>query len=97
MLAVARALPPPTGATIAWLAGKAISLPLPDDSFDLVLCQQGLQFFSDRAAAVREMWRVPTKGGRVAISVWQVLHRHPVYEGGTFDVRTALPLFRRGP
>jgi ubiquinone/menaquinone biosynthesis C-methylase UbiE len=80
MLAVARALPAPAGATIAWLEGNAISLNLPDDAFALVLCQQGLQFFPDRAASVREMRRVLTDGGRVVISVWQALHRHPVYE-----------------
>lgn len=80
MLAVARALPAPAGATIAWLEGNALSLTLPDDAFDLVLCQQGLQFFPSRAAALREMRRVLTEGGRVVISVWQALHRHPVYE-----------------
>jgi ubiquinone/menaquinone biosynthesis C-methylase UbiE len=81
MLAVARALPPaPTGATIAWQEGDAIRLDLPDEAFDLVLCQQGLQFFPDRAAALREMRRVLAAGGRVVISVWQALHYHPVYE-----------------
>jgi ubiquinone/menaquinone biosynthesis C-methylase UbiE len=80
MLAVARALPAPAGATIEWLEGDAINLGLPNHAFDLVLCQQGLQFFSDRAAAVREMRRVLADGGRVAISVWQALERHPVYE-----------------
>ena len=45
MLAVARTLPAPAGATIAWLEGDAIRLDLPDDAFDLVLCQQGVQFF----------------------------------------------------
>ncbi|HEY5869411.1 MAG TPA: methyltransferase domain-containing protein [Candidatus Tectomicrobia bacterium] len=80
MLAVARTLPAPAGATITWLEGDATRLALPDDAFDLVLCQQGVQFFPDRAAAVREMRRVLTDGGRVVISVWQALHRHPVYE-----------------
>jgi SAM-dependent methyltransferase len=80
MLAVARALPAPAGATITWQEGNAISLDLPDAAFDLVLCQQGLQFFSDRAAALREMRRVLTGGRRVVLSVWQALHRHPVYE-----------------
>jgi ubiquinone/menaquinone biosynthesis C-methylase UbiE len=80
MLAVARALPAPTGATIEWREGDAIALVLPDDAFDLVLCQQGLQFFSDRAASLREMRRVLTDGGRVVLSVWQALQRHPVYE-----------------
>lgn len=80
MLAVARALPPPQGATIKWREGNAIALPLPDATFDLVLCQQGLQFFTDRAAAVREMRRVLANGGRVVLSVWQALRHHPVYE-----------------
>jgi ubiquinone/menaquinone biosynthesis C-methylase UbiE len=79
MLAVARALPASAGAPIAWQEGNAIRLDLPDDAFELVLCQQGLQFFPDRAAALREMRRVLTAGGRVAISVWQALQRHPVY------------------
>lgn len=80
MLAVARALPAPAGATIAWQEGNAISLDLADSAFDLVLCQQGLQFFPDRTASVSEMRRVLTQGGRVALSVWQALHRHPVFE-----------------
>jgi SAM-dependent methyltransferase len=45
-----------------------------------VLCQQGLQFFPDRAAAVREMRRVLTDEGRVVLDVWQALDRHPVYK-----------------
>jgi SAM-dependent methyltransferase len=41
---------------------------------------QGLQFFTDRDAAVLEMRRVLAPGGRVGISVWQALARHPVYQ-----------------
>ena len=80
MLAVGRALPAPAGATIKWQEGNAVALALPDGAFNLVLCQQGLQFFSDRAAALREMRRVLTDGGRVVLSVWRDLQRHPVYE-----------------
>ena len=80
MLAVARARPAPEGAAIEWRVGDAVALPLPDDAFDLVLCQQGLQFFPDRAAATREMRRVLTDGGRVALDLWRDLDRHPLYE-----------------
>lgn len=80
MLEVARALPQPPGAAIQWQQGDAASLPLPDDVFDLVLCQQGLQFVPNRAMALREMQRVLASGGRVALSVWQALERHPVYQ-----------------
>lgn len=80
MLAVGRAMPAPAGASIEWLEGDAVSLDLPDAAFDLLLCQQGLQFFADRVAAVREMRRVLVPEGRVGISVWQTLARHPVYQ-----------------
>jgi SAM-dependent methyltransferase len=43
------------------------------------LCQQGLQFFSDRNRALQEMRRVLAAGGRLGISVWQQLDRHPLY------------------
>jgi ubiquinone/menaquinone biosynthesis C-methylase UbiE len=42
-----------------------ISLDLPDDPFDLVLCQQGLQFFLDHTAALREMRRNKMGSGLV--------------------------------
>jgi ubiquinone/menaquinone biosynthesis C-methylase UbiE len=79
MLAVARAHPAPEGAPIEWREGNAVALELPDNQFDLVLCQQGLQFFPDRLAAVREMHRVLAEGGRVALNLWQALDRHPLY------------------
>jgi ubiquinone/menaquinone biosynthesis C-methylase UbiE len=80
MLAVARSRPAPAGAPIDWRAGDATSLDLPDDAFDLVLCQQGLQFFPERAAAAREVRRVLTDEGRIVLNVWQALDRHPVFE-----------------
>jgi ubiquinone/menaquinone biosynthesis C-methylase UbiE len=80
MLAVGRALPAPPGAVIEWRVEDATALDLPDGAFDLVVCQQGVQFFGDRAAAVREMRRVLAPGGRVVLSVWQPLAVHPVYE-----------------
>ncbi|RPJ45809.1 MAG: methyltransferase domain-containing protein [Chloroflexi bacterium] len=64
---------------IDWHEGMAERLPFSDQSYDLVLCQQGLQFFKDRPAAAREMHRVLRDGGRVGIEVWQSLNLHPVY------------------
>src|SRR5436853_5107699 len=45
MLAVARSLPPPPGAPITWIEGSAMAMKLPNAAFDVVFCQQGLQFF----------------------------------------------------
>lgn len=70
MIGVARSLPAPAGAPIEWLERSALDLRLADASVDAVLCQQGLQFFPDRALALREMHRVLKRGGRLALSVW---------------------------
>lgn len=40
MIDVARATPSPTAPSIEWQVGDAISLPLPDASHDIVLCQR---------------------------------------------------------
>ena len=70
MIAVAQSLPATDGAPIEWLERSALNLGLDDASFDVVLCQQGLQFFPDKAAALREMRRVLGNNGRLALSVW---------------------------
>lgn len=69
MLGVARSAPAPPGASIDWREANAEALPLPDASFDVVLCQLGLMFVADRSAALREIRRVLAPGGRVAITV----------------------------
>jgi SAM-dependent methyltransferase len=56
---------------IAWLECDAAAMPLPDDAFDVVLCQQGLQFMPDKSGAMAEMARVLKPGGRLALSVWK--------------------------
>src|SRR5690242_10907757 len=70
MIAFARSRPVPEGAPIEWLEGSALDLPLDDAEVAIVLCQQGLQFFPDKALALREMRRVLGDGGRLALSVW---------------------------
>jgi len=76
MLAVARALPS-EGAPIDWIEGSALDLPFSDGKFDLVLCQLGLQFFPDKGRALREMRRVLSPSGRVALSVYSPIERTP--------------------
>ena len=63
MLAVARTAATAEGMTVEWREGSAAKLPLPDGAFDIVFCQQGLQFFPDRPAALREMFRVLSPRG----------------------------------
>lgn len=79
MLKVARSLPQPDGAAVDWREGSALSLPLQDAAYDLALCHQGLQFFPDKVAALREMHRALVKGGRVVVNVQQSLAHNPIY------------------
>jgi ubiquinone/menaquinone biosynthesis C-methylase UbiE len=67
MIGKARSIAP----DITWHEAGAEKMPLPDGSFDVVLCQQALQFFPDREAAAGEMHRVLARGGRVAVSTWR--------------------------
>ncbi len=75
MLAVAQRVAP----TIDWRQGDAGALPLQDgEAFDVVLCQQGFQFFPDRAAAAHELRRALVKGGRLGVSTWRPDEEFPV-------------------
>lgn len=42
----------------------------PDESFDAVLCREGLMFAADPHRAAREIYRVLRPGARVALAVW---------------------------
>ena len=68
MLAVARAVAP----GIDWREGNAGELPLRDgEQFDVVICQQGVQFFPDKSAAAAQMRRALANGGRLAVATWR--------------------------
>jgi SAM-dependent methyltransferase len=54
-----------------------LALPFPDATFDVVLCQWGLEFFPDRAHSLREMARVLVPDGRLGLRVWRALERQP--------------------
>jgi ubiquinone/menaquinone biosynthesis C-methylase UbiE len=80
MLSVARSAAAADRAPIQWYETSAESMPLPDHAFDVVLCQLGLQFVTDKHAALVEMHRVLAPGGRALVSVprqmplFEVLH-----------------------
>jgi ubiquinone/menaquinone biosynthesis C-methylase UbiE len=74
MLAVARSIAP----EIEWREAKAGGLPAEfAGAFDVVLCQQGLQFFPDKPAAMREVRRALAPGGRVVIATWRPVEETP--------------------
>jgi ubiquinone/menaquinone biosynthesis C-methylase UbiE len=93
MLGMARRRAVPEGAAVGWLRGDALALPLADGMFDLVVCQQGLQFFADRPRALREVRRVLVAGGRAAFAVWRELARQSLFQDVVAaEVRHLAPL-----
>lgn len=64
---------------VTWHHGQAEALPFADDSFDAVVSQFGLMFFSDRCSSLQEMVRVLRPGGRYAIAVWDEISRNAAY------------------
>ena len=93
MLEVARSEVP--GSPIEWHEANAESLPHADETFDVVLCQMGLQFIEDKAKALREMRRVLVPGGRLVLNVpgpapgpmaalGEALARHATAEAASF-------------
>jgi ubiquinone/menaquinone biosynthesis C-methylase UbiE len=80
MLSVARSvavMDSQSAVPLQWQEANADKLPFPDKSFNVVYCQLGLQFFADRAAALREMHRVLGAEGRLALMVWRGIHESP--------------------
>jgi SAM-dependent methyltransferase len=98
MIAIARAKPRTAGAApIEYLVSPAAPLDVDDEAFDVVTCQQGLQFFPGRAAAVKEMYRALKPGGRVVAAVWREIALQPSFAAQDAALRECLPADQAEP
>ena len=68
------------GAPITYRQCPADDLDVPDGAFDVVLCQQGLQFFPDRLGALAEMRRALKPDGRAGVAVWCAIEECPFWD-----------------
>lgn len=66
-----------TAPRVEWNVVDAVELPYADASFDLVVAQFGVMFYSDRLKAYREALRVLKPGGRMILTTWNVLQENP--------------------
>ncbi len=99
MIAIANGKPPvPGGAALEYVVSPAAPLAVPDEAFDVVTCQQGLQFFPDRGAAIAEMHRALRRNGRLVAAVWREIALQPSFAALDAVLRECLPwLTRNGP
>ena len=67
MIEVARSIE--ASSPISWHQASAEALPFADGAYDAVLCQMGLQFFSDKLLALSEARRVLRARGRFLATV----------------------------
>lgn len=79
MLRVARAASAGAPPVIEWRQADAAALPFSEGTFDVVTCQQALQFFADPVAALAGMRRVMDRDGRLVVSVCRPLAYAPTY------------------
>lgn len=59
------------GEIVSFIECSADALRCPDESVDLVTCQQGFQFFPDRDLSAREIYRVLRPEGSVVVTTWR--------------------------
>ena len=71
MIDVAQGTMPASHHKTEWHACSVTELPFADGSFDAAFCQQGLQFFPDKPAALREILRVLAPKGMLFLTCWK--------------------------
>ena len=79
MIDVARSRSAAQSVAIEWVEENAAQLPFGDQSFDVVLCAQTLQFLDGRPRVLAEVYRVLRPSGRLALSLWCDIQRSPYF------------------
>lgn len=83
-----------TAQPVEWRQADALDLPFDDASFDAVICQFGVMFFSDRVKAFAEARRVLRPGGRLLFNTWD---RIELNEFADVVTQALAPLFPDDP
>lgn len=74
---LARAAASVSSQRVTWHESDAGEMPFATSTIQVVLCNQGLQFFPDRDGVLTEIRRVLSPGGRLAVAVWGRLEVNP--------------------
>ncbi len=93
MLAIGRAKARQVGADerVTFIEADALTLPLPDDAFQIVCVAFGLRNVADTDRGLAEMARVAAPGGRVAVLEFTMPRRQPMKGLYSWYFRHVLP------
>lgn len=64
---------------VTWATVDMQNIPFPDAHFDLIVCQFGIMFVSDKPKAFSEIHRVLEKGGLFLFNSWNALENNPAF------------------
>jgi SAM-dependent methyltransferase len=78
--------------SIEFQVADAQQLPFPDCSFDMVLCQYGLMFLTDKLKGFQEVFRVLKPGGQFIFATWDKTENTPLFKLIFND--TIIPFFK---
>jgi 2-polyprenyl-3-methyl-5-hydroxy-6-metoxy-1,4-benzoquinol methylase len=81
---------------VEFQTGDLLDLGLPESSFDAVVCVFGIFFVPDMSAAVRELWRLVSAGGKLAITTWGPRFFEPANTAFWNSVRAIRPELYKG-
>lgn len=73
MINLAQKNQPVSAHHVEWHAADVCNIPCDDTSFDIGFIQQGLQFFPDKVAALKEVHRVLRPQGRLYLTCWRAI------------------------
>jgi ubiquinone/menaquinone biosynthesis C-methylase UbiE len=76
---------------VEWRQADAMQLPFPDGTFDAVVCQFGVMFFSEKARAFSEARRVLRPGGVFIFNVWDRIKENEFADTVTTALESLFP------
>jgi SAM-dependent methyltransferase len=76
---------------VEWRQVDALCLPFPDETFDAVVCQFGVMFFTGKAKAFSEAHRVLRPGGVFIFNVWDRIGENEFADTVTTALETVFP------
>ncbi len=80
-----------TQRAVEWRQADAMQLPFPDKTFDAVVCQFGVMFFSEKSRAYSEACRVLRPGGIFIFNVWDRIEENEFADTVTTALESLFP------